>query len=195
MQNTLRNFILEMDFCERRILQLEPVEMDFSAAVPRISVERVKATEVVTTATLMMSQMTIAICPMTILIKVSLHVQVRDHILLPRVIQSFSHTVVIIARASHQRRDNTLSTANISATRITLPAAMTKKSTQWLLLPSLITTCVTKSQGRSFDSIDAGTNYHQWGIDICRSYGRPTTRILKKAKQSHVYTIQGMPSY
>jgi len=73
--------------------------------------------------------------------------------------------------------------------------AMTKKSTQRLLLPSLITTRVTRSQGGSFDSIDAGTNYHQWGIDICRSSGRPTTRILKKAKQLHVYKIQGTPSY
>jgi len=164
-------------------------------AVPRISVERVKATEVVITATLMMSQMSIAICPMTILIEVSLHVQVRDHILLARGIQSFSHTVAIIARASHRHRDNTLSKADVSAAIMTLPAAMTKKSTQWLLLPSLITTRVTRSQGRSFDSIDAGTNYHQWGIDICRSYGRPSTRILKKANQLHVYTIQGTPGY
>jgi hypothetical protein len=88
MQNTLRNFILEMDFSacktletemdfsEHRTLQLEWVEMDFSMTVPRISVERVKATAVVITATLMMSQMSIGICPMTILIEVSLHVQV-----------------------------------------------------------------------------------------------------------------------
>jgi hypothetical protein len=172
------------------------MEMDFSMPVPRISVERVKATEVVITATLKMSQMCIAICPMTILIEVSLHVQVRDHILLTRGIQSFSHTVVIIARASHQRRDNTLSTTDVSAARITLPAAMTKKSTHTLPLPSLTTIRVTRSQGGSFDSIDAGINYHQWGpIDICRSYGRPTTRILKKAKQLHVYTIQGTPSH
>jgi hypothetical protein len=74
MQNTLRNFILEMDFSEHRTL--ERMEMDFSMAVPRISVERVKATEVVIMATLMMSQMCIAICPLTILIDVSLHVQV-----------------------------------------------------------------------------------------------------------------------
>jgi len=134
MQNTLRNFILEMDFStcktletemdfsEHGTLLLEWVEMDFSTAVPRISVERVKVTEVVITATLMMSKMSIAICPTTTLVKVSLHVQVRDHILLTRGIQSFSHTVVIIARTSHQRRDNTLSTADVSATRITLPA-------------------------------------------------------------------------
>jgi uncharacterized protein YbcC (UPF0753/DUF2309 family) len=121
-QNTLTNFILEMDFSEHIILQLERVEMDFSTAVPRISVERVKATEVVITATLMMSQMSIAICPMTILIEVSLHVQVRDHILLTRGIQSFSHIVVIIAHASHRHREKTLNTAYISAARITLPA-------------------------------------------------------------------------
>jgi len=120
MPNTLRNFILEMDFSEHRTLEL--MEMDFSTAVPRISVERVKVTAVVITATLMMSQMFIAICPMTILMEVSLHVQVRDHILLTRGIQSFSHTVVIISRASHRRRDNTLNTADLSAARITLPA-------------------------------------------------------------------------
>ena len=134
MQNKLRNFILEMDFsvcktletgmdfCEHRTLQLEWVEMDFSMAVPRISVERVKATAVVITATLMMSQMFNGICPMTILIEVSLQVQVRDRILLMRRIQSLSHTVVIIARASHWCRDNILSTADVSAARITLPA-------------------------------------------------------------------------
>jgi hypothetical protein len=119
MQNTSRNFILEMDFCKHRTL--ERMEMDFSMAVPRISLERVKATEVVIMATLMMSQMCVAICPMTILIGVSLHLQVRDHILLTRGIQSFSHTVVSIARASHRRRDNTLCTAAVSATRIKLP--------------------------------------------------------------------------
>jgi len=76
MQNTLRNFILEMDFSEHRTLQLEQVEMDFSMAVQRISVERVKATAVVIMATLMMSQMSIAICPMIIhFVEVSLHVQ------------------------------------------------------------------------------------------------------------------------
>ena len=207
MQNTLRNFILEMDFSacktleiemdfsEHRTLQLEWVEMDFSMAVPKISVERVKAPEVIT-ATLMKSQMSIAICPMTILIEVFLHVQVRDHILLMRGIQSSLHRVVIIARASHQHRDNTLSTADVSAARITLPTAITKKSTPRLPLPSLTTTRVTRSQGRSFDSIDAGINYHQWRpIDICRSYGRPTTGILKKPKQLHVYMIQGTPRY
>jgi hypothetical protein len=47
MLNTLRNFILEMDFSEHRTLQLERVEMDFSMPVPRISVERVQATAVV----------------------------------------------------------------------------------------------------------------------------------------------------
>jgi len=121
MQNTLRNFILEMDFSEHR--SLERMEMDFSMAVPRISVERVKATEVVIMATLMISQMSIAICPTTIhFVEVSLQVQVRDHIFLTRGIQSFSHTVVIIARASHRRRDNILSTADVSAARITLPA-------------------------------------------------------------------------
>jgi hypothetical protein len=87
MQNTLRNFILEMDFSEHRTLQLEWVEMGFSMAVPRISAERVKATAVVITATLMMSQMFNGICPMTILIEVSLHVLVRDHILLTRGIE------------------------------------------------------------------------------------------------------------
>jgi hypothetical protein len=74
MQNILRNFLLEMDFSEHRTL--ERMEMDFSMPVPRISVERVKATEVVITATLMMSQMFIAICPTTIhFVEVSLHVQ------------------------------------------------------------------------------------------------------------------------
>jgi hypothetical protein len=51
--------------------------MDFSMAVPRISVERVKATEVVIMATLMMSQRSIAISPTTRhFVEVSLHVQV-----------------------------------------------------------------------------------------------------------------------
>jgi len=107
MQNALRNFIREMDS---------------SMAVPRISVERVKATAGVITATLMMSQICIAICPMTILVELSLHVQVPDHILLTRGIQSFPHTVVIIARRSHKRRDNILTTADVSAARISLPA-------------------------------------------------------------------------
>jgi hypothetical protein len=119
MQNPLRNVILEMDFSEHRSLEL--MEMDFSMAVPRVSVERLKATAVVITATLMISQMFIGICTMTILIEVSLHVQVRDHVLLKRGIVSFSHTVVIIACASHRRRDNTFNTADVSAVRITLP--------------------------------------------------------------------------
>ena len=67
IQNTFRNFILEMDFSacktletemdisEHRTLQLEWVEMDFSMAISRTSVEQVKATEVATTATLLMS--------------------------------------------------------------------------------------------------------------------------------------------
>jgi hypothetical protein len=120
MQNTLKNYILGMDFSEHRTL--ERMEIDFSMAVPGISVERVKATAVVITATLMMSQMFKGICPMTILIEVSLHVQFRDHILLTRGIHALSHTVVIIARANHRRRDNILSTADVSAVRITLPA-------------------------------------------------------------------------
>jgi len=128
MQNTLRNFILEMDFSEHRTL--ERIEMDFSMAVPRISVERVEATAVVIMATLMMSHMCIAICPMTILVEVSLHVQVRDHILLTRGIRSFSHTVVIIARASHRRRDEFLSTADVSAARMTLPAGKPQPRSQ-----------------------------------------------------------------
>jgi len=202
MQNALRNIIREMDFSacktletemnfsDHRTLQLEWVEMDFSMAVPRISVERMKATEVVITATVMMSQMSIAICPMTILVEVSLLVKFRDHILLTRGIQSFSYTVVIISCASHLHRDHTLSTADVSAPRITLPVAMTRKSTQRLPLPSLTTSRVTRSQGESFDRIDAGINYHQWGpIDICRSYDRPTTSILKKAKQLHVRPV------
>jgi hypothetical protein len=65
MQNTLRNFILEkdfsacktlemeMDFSEHRTEQLEWVEMNISMAVPKISVERMEAPEVIT-ATLMM---------------------------------------------------------------------------------------------------------------------------------------------
>ena len=87
MQNPLRNFILEMDFsaCKTQETEmdfsehrtLERMEMDFSMPVPRISVERVKATEVVIMATLMMSQMSIAICPTPIhFVEVSLHVQV-----------------------------------------------------------------------------------------------------------------------
>jgi hypothetical protein len=49
---------------------------DFSTAVPRLSVERVNATEVVIPATLMMLQMSIAFCPKTTLVEVSLHVHV-----------------------------------------------------------------------------------------------------------------------
>jgi len=66
---------MEMDFPEHTTL--EQIEMDLSMAVPRISVEWVTATEVVIMATLMMSQMSINICPMTIhFVEVSLHVQV-----------------------------------------------------------------------------------------------------------------------
>jgi len=65
-QNSMRNFILEMGFSEQRRLQLESLEMDFSMAVGRISVEWVMGTAVVIMATLMMSQMSIAICPTTI---------------------------------------------------------------------------------------------------------------------------------
>ena len=87
VQNTLKNFILQMDFSELKTLQVEWVEMDFSNAVPRISVEQVKAPEVIMATLMMMSQMSIGICTMTILIKVSLHVLVRDHILLTRGLQ------------------------------------------------------------------------------------------------------------
>jgi hypothetical protein len=74
MQNRLRNFILEMDFSEHRTL--ERMEMDFSMAVPRTSVERVMATDVVIMATLMMSQMSITICATTIHCgEVSRHIQ------------------------------------------------------------------------------------------------------------------------
>jgi hypothetical protein len=53
------------------------MEMDFAMPVPRISVDRVEATEVVIMATLTMSQMSIAICPTPIhFVEVSLHVQV-----------------------------------------------------------------------------------------------------------------------
>jgi hypothetical protein len=87
MQNTLRNFILEMDFSACKTVEteidfserrtLERMEMDFSMPVSRISVKWVKATEVVIMATLMMSQMSIAISPTTIhFVEVSLHVQV-----------------------------------------------------------------------------------------------------------------------
>jgi len=72
--------------------------------------------------TRMKSQMCIAICPTTILVEVSLHVQVREHISLGRGKQSFSHPVVIRAHASHRRRDDTLNTAGLSAMIITLPA-------------------------------------------------------------------------
>jgi len=91
-------------------------------AIPRTSVERVKTTEVVIMATLMMSQMSIAICPVTILVEGSLPAQIRVHILLTRGIQLFSHTVVIIACGRHRHPDNTLSTADVSAATITLPA-------------------------------------------------------------------------
>jgi len=107
MQNTLRNFIPEMDFSNHRTLQLDRVEIDFSRAVPMISVQ----------------QVSIAICPTTIhSFKLSLHVQAQDHILLMRGIQSFFRAVVIIARIHHRHRDSKIRTANVSATRITLPA-------------------------------------------------------------------------
>jgi hypothetical protein len=74
MQDTLKNFILEMNFSEH--ITFERMEMDFSMPVPRISVEWVKATTVVIMATLMGSQMSIAIWPTTIhFVEVSLHVQ------------------------------------------------------------------------------------------------------------------------
>jgi len=120
IQNRWRYFILEMDFSEHTTF--ERMEMDFSMAVQRISVERVKAPGVIT-ATQIMPQMCIAICPMTIhFVEVSLHIQVRDQTLMTRGMKSFSHTVVIIARASHRRRDIILNTADISAVRITQPA-------------------------------------------------------------------------
>jgi len=122
MLNTLRNFILEMEFSKLRTQHLERVEMDFSMAVPMISVEQVRATVVVIPTTLMMSQMFNGICPMTILIEVSLQVLVHDHILLARWILALSHTVVMIAHASHWCRDDILSIADVAAARITLPA-------------------------------------------------------------------------
>jgi hypothetical protein len=85
MQNTLRNFILEMDyfayktleteldFFEHRALQLEWVKTNFSMAVPRISVERVKATAVVIMAVLMRY-------PMLFSVEGSLQTQVREQI-------------------------------------------------------------------------------------------------------------------
>jgi hypothetical protein len=90
MQNTLRNFIQEMDFSACKTLETEMdfskhktpqwewVEMGFCMAVPRISVEWVKATDVVMMATVMLLQRSIAISSMTILVEVSLHLQVRD---------------------------------------------------------------------------------------------------------------------
>jgi hypothetical protein len=65
-----------MDFATHTFTHnpVERVEMDFSMAVPmRISVERVKDAEAVLMAVLMM-------LPMPIVIEVSLHEQVRDHI-------------------------------------------------------------------------------------------------------------------
>jgi hypothetical protein len=96
--------------------------MDFSMAIPRISVELLKTTEVVIMATLMMTQMSIAICPVTILVEGSLPAQIRVHLLLARGIQIFSHTVVIIACRSHRHPDYALNTADVSAATITLPA-------------------------------------------------------------------------
>jgi hypothetical protein len=67
MQNTSRNFILQMDFSagkkleveidfsEHRSCQLEWVEIDISMAVSGIAVERVNAPEVIT-ATLMIDR-------------------------------------------------------------------------------------------------------------------------------------------
>jgi hypothetical protein len=122
MKNTLRNFILEVDISEHRTLRLEWVQMDFSMAVLRISVEQVKATAVVITATLIISQVFIGICPITKLIEVAQHVLVQDHRFLTRWIQSVSLTLRIIAPASHRGRGNIWSTADVSAARITISA-------------------------------------------------------------------------
>jgi len=86
MENTLNDIELEMDFTarmtsetemdfsEHKSLRLECMELDFSMAVPGTSVQPVKATEVVITATLQLSQMSIARWPTTILLEGSLHV-------------------------------------------------------------------------------------------------------------------------
>jgi hypothetical protein len=74
--STCKTLETEVDFSKHITLQLEWVGMDFSMAVPWISVERVKATALVITTTLMLSPMSIGICPMTILIEVSLLIQV-----------------------------------------------------------------------------------------------------------------------
>lgn len=113
---------MEMDFSKHRSLQLDWVEMDLSMAAPRISVEWVKVTAVVITPTLIMSQTSIGICPMITPIEESLHVHVHNHLLLPMGIQQFPHRVMIIARASRQRGDNTSTIANHSTVRITLSA-------------------------------------------------------------------------
>jgi hypothetical protein len=77
IQNMLRNFILEIDFSQYRTLQLEQVAMDLCMAIPSISVEWAKDTEVVIMAILMMSQMSFGICLMTVhYIKVSLYNEV-----------------------------------------------------------------------------------------------------------------------
>jgi len=112
-------------------------------------------------------------------------------------------TIIVAHSRDHSTREPPASRQHIEHSRrlrrenhTARRQVMTKKSTQRLPLPSLTTTHVTRSQGTSIDSIVAAINYHQWGPnDICRSYGRPTTRSLKKAKQLHVYTMQGMPNY
>jgi hypothetical protein len=79
------------------------MEIDFSMAFPRNLADRVNATKVVIMVTLMMSQMSIAICQTTLpFVEASLPLHGQDHILLMRGIQSLSNTVVIIALASHQ---------------------------------------------------------------------------------------------
>ena len=120
MRSTLTNFKLEMDcsmwktlhmemdFPKHRTLQLDCVAMDFSREVTRISLEWVNATAREITDTLMMSLMSIGICPITILREVSLQIHVRDDMLLMRGIQSFSHTVVIIPSASPKWQDQIL---------------------------------------------------------------------------------------
>jgi hypothetical protein len=94
--------------------------MDFSMGIQKTSVERMKASEAAIMTTLIMSPMIIAICPMTILNKVPLHVHIQDHILQRRGIYSFPQTFVIIACGSHHLQDNLLTTAGVSTTRITL---------------------------------------------------------------------------
>jgi hypothetical protein len=88
MYSKLRNFILqmnfaacktlevEMDISEHRTRQLKWVEIGFSIPIARIAVEQAMATGVVMMARLMMTEMSIGICLMTIPIEVSLHVKV-----------------------------------------------------------------------------------------------------------------------